>query len=265
MSLGGGASTALDSAVAGSIADGVVYAVAAGNENVNACGSSPARLAAAVTVGSTTSSDARSSFSNYGTCLDLFGPGSSIASAYHTSDTAAATMSGTSMATPHVAGAAALYLQGNPSASPTVTRDAIVNGATTNLVSSAGTGSPNRLLYSRVGGVPPTTPPPAPAACALPESATGSVTGAGDYDFHPGGTYFYSAGGVFKGCLRGPSRANLDLYLWKWNGSTWTTVVQGVTASSAEDVSYSGTSGYYVWRVQSFSGSGTYTVGMQRP
>jgi subtilisin family serine protease len=263
MSLGGGASSALDTAVASSIADGVTYAVAAGNENVNACGTSPARLAAAVTVGSTTSSDGRSSFSNYGTCLDLFAPGSSIASTYHTSDTATATMSGTSMASPHVAGAAALYLQGNPSATPTATRDALVNGATTNLVSSAGTGSPNRLLYSRLAGAP--TPPTAPAACALPESATGSVTGAGDYDFHPGGTYFYSAGGVFKGCLRGPSGTNFDLYLWKWNGSAWATVAQGVTATSAEDVSYSGTSGYYVWRVQSFSGSGTYSVGMQRP
>ncbi len=262
MSLGGGASTALDAAVASSIADGVSYAVSAGNENADACGQSPARVAAAVTVGSTTSSDARSSFSNYGTCLDLFAPGSSISSAYHTSDTATATMSGTSMAAPHVTGAAALYLQANPVASPAAVAAAMATASTANVVSSPGTGSPNRLLHSQMTLATPVT---VPAACALPESATGSVTGAGDYDFHPRGTYFQSAGGVFKGCLRGPSGTNLDLYLWKWGGSDWTTVAQGVTEGSTEDISYSGTSGYYVWRVESTSGSGTYTVGMQRP
>ena len=264
MSLGGSSSTALDTAVANSIADGISYAVAAGNENVDACGSSPGRLAQAITVGATTSTDARSSFSNYGTCLDLFAPGSSITSAYHSSDTTAVTMSGTSMAAPHVAGAAALHVQANPSASPAAVRDAVVNGATANLVSGAGPGSPNRLLYAPGGSATP-TPTPVPTACALPQSATGSVTGPGDYDFHPGGTYFYSAGGLFKGCLRGPSGTNFDLYLWKWNGSAWVSVAQGITAGSAEDVSYTGTTGYYTWRVQSASGSGSYTVGMQRP
>jgi subtilisin family serine protease len=101
-----------------------------------------------VTVGSTTSTDARSSFSNIGTCLDLFAPGSSILSAWYTSNTATATLSGTSMASPHVAGVAALYKQANPSASPTTIRNAIVNNATTNVITNAGAGSPNRLLYS---------------------------------------------------------------------------------------------------------------------
>ncbi|MDO3394824.1 S8 family peptidase [Nocardioides sp. SOB44] len=110
MSLGGGVSSALDQAVNTSIADGVTYAVAAGNENTNACNGSPSRVAAAITVGSTTSTDARSSFSNFGSCLDLFAPGSSITSAWHTSTSATNTISGTSMATPHVAGVAALYL-----------------------------------------------------------------------------------------------------------------------------------------------------------
>ncbi len=114
MSLGGGASSALDTAVNNSINDGVTYAVAAGNSNANACNYSPARVAAAITVGSTTSSDARSSFSNYGSCLDIFAPGSDITSAWHTSDTATNTISGTSMASPHVAGVAALYLQETP-------------------------------------------------------------------------------------------------------------------------------------------------------
>src|SRR5262245_6216095 len=158
MSLGGGASTALDNAVNNSIADGVSYAVAAGNSNVSACGSSPARAPAAITVGSTTSSDARSSFSNYGSCLDLFAPGSSITSAWYTSDTATNTISGTSMATPHVAGVAALYLQGSPSAAPASVRNAIVDNATNGVVGNPGSGSPNKLLYSQFGGSP--QPPP---------------------------------------------------------------------------------------------------------
>jgi subtilisin family serine protease len=148
MSLGGGASSALDTAVNNLSNAGVAIAVAAGNSNANACNSSPARAANAITVGSTTSTDARSSFSNFGTCLDLFAPGSGILSAWATSNTATATLSGTSMASPHVAGVAALYKQANPSASAATVRNAIVNNATTNVVTNAGTGSPNRLLYS---------------------------------------------------------------------------------------------------------------------
>ena len=148
MSLGGGASSALDTAVNNLANSGVPIAVAAGNSNANACNTSPARAANAITVGSTTTSDARSSFSNFGTCLDLFAPGSGILSSWFSSDTATATLSGTSMASPHVAGVAALYKQANPGASATTTRNAIVNGATTNVVTNAGTGSPNRLLYS---------------------------------------------------------------------------------------------------------------------
>ena len=148
MSLGGGVSTALDTAVNNLSNAGVTIAVAAGNSNANACNSSPARAANAITVGSTTTTDARSSFSNFGTCLDLFAPGSGILSAWFSSNTATATLSGTSMASPHVAGVAALYKQANPSASATTIRNAIVNNATTNVVTNAGTGSPNRLLYS---------------------------------------------------------------------------------------------------------------------
>lgn len=148
MSLGGGASAALDTAVNNLSNSGVTIAVAAGNSNANACNSSPARAANAITVGSTTTTDARSSFSNFGTCVDLFAPGSGILSSWFSSNTATATLSGTSMASPHVAGAAALYKQANPSASATTIRNALVNNATTNVISNVGTGSPNRLLYT---------------------------------------------------------------------------------------------------------------------
>jgi subtilisin family serine protease len=149
MSLGGGISSALDTAVNNLHNANVSISVAAGNSNgANACNFSPARAANAITVGSTTTTDSRSSFSNIGTCLDIFAPGSGILSAWSTSNTATATISGTSMASPHVAGVAALYKQANPSASSTTIRNAIVNNATTNVVTNAGTGSPNRLLYS---------------------------------------------------------------------------------------------------------------------
>lgn len=148
MSLGGGVSTALDTAVNNLHNANVTIAVAAGNSNANACNSSPARAANAITTGSTTSTDARSSFSNFGTCVDIFAPGSGILSAWFSSNTATATLSGTSMASPHVAGVAALYKQANPSASSTTVRNAIVNNATTNVITNVGAGSPNRLLYS---------------------------------------------------------------------------------------------------------------------
>ena len=265
MSLGGGASTTMDQSVKNLVAAGVVAVVAAGNENQNACNVSPSRVAEAITVGSTTSSDARSSFSNYGSCLDLFAPGSSIVSASYSSTTGSATLSGTSMAAPHVAGVAALYLQGNPTATPAAVATAIINSTTAGKVTSAGTGSPNRMLYSLLttGG---TTPPPT-APCTSCTLTTGSLSGSGTAQYQPGGTYYQSTvSGTHRGWLRGPtSGADFDLYLQKWNGSSWVDVASGTSASSSEDVTYSGTAGYYRWEIYSYSGSGSYNFWYSRP
>ncbi|MDX6678341.1 MAG: aqualysin 1 [Solirubrobacteraceae bacterium] len=265
MSLGGGVSAALDTAVQNSIADGVTYAIAGGNSNADACNSSPARVATALTVGATTSTDARASFSNYGTCLDIFAPGSNITSSWNTSDTATNTISGTSMATPHVAGVGALYLQGAPSASPATVAGAITGTATTGKVTNPGAGSPNRLLYSLLTTSSPPPPPP-PPGCGLAESYSGSLTGTSDADKYPNGTYFNAVAGTHRGCLRGPaSGADFDLALYRWNGSAWARVAISQSTSSNEDITYSGTAGYYYWSVFSYSGSGSYTFGMTRP
>jgi subtilisin family serine protease len=148
MSLGGSVSSAMNAAVTRSIASGVTYAVAAGNDNRNACNQSPAAAPNAITVAATDSKDTRASFSNYGKCVDVFAPGVQIVSASIKSDTATASMSGTSMASPHVAGAAALVLGAHPSFTPAQVRDSLVVNATTGTVRSAGTGSPNTLLHT---------------------------------------------------------------------------------------------------------------------
>jgi subtilisin family serine protease len=259
MSLGGGASTATDDAVNRMHNAGVTVVVAAGNDNANACNYSPARAANAITVGSTTSSDARSSFSNYGSCLDVFAPGSSITSAWYTSTTATNTISGTSMASPHVAGVAALYLQGSPSATPATVANAITSTATTGVVTSAGTNSPNRLVYSLLSGGG-TTPPPTGTVY------TGSLSGAGDYDIQPNGNYYQSTvSGTHKGVLDGPTGVDFDLRLYKWNGSSWSQVASSLSSGPDETITYSGTAGYYYWRIESYSGSGSYTFTLTKP
>ncbi|WP_027481108.1 S8 family peptidase [Deinococcus pimensis] len=271
LSLGGVTSASLDSAVQNAINSGVTFTVAAGNENKDACTTSPARLPAAITVGATTSTDARASFSNYGSCVDLFAPGQSIRSTWIGSATATGTSSGTSMAAPHVAGVAALYLEGHPAAAPAEVANAILGAATPDRVAGPA-GSPNLLLFSGLTGAttpapaPAPTPAPAPAApCTSCEKYAGTLSGGGAYAYLPNGNYFQTSGGTLRGWLRGPSGTDFDLYLFRWNGGGWTQVAASESTTSEESVTYGATSGYYLWEVLSYSGSGAYDFWLQRP
>jgi subtilisin family serine protease len=147
LSLGGGYSSSTNTAVNNLANSGVFVAVASGNSNADACNYSPASASAVTSVNSSTSSDAKSSFSNWGSCTEIYAPGSSITSAWHTSTTAINTISGTSMASPHVAGVGALYLAGNPGASNSTVRSWIINNSTASVITGNVTGTPNRLLY----------------------------------------------------------------------------------------------------------------------
>ncbi len=245
MSLGGSASSALDSAVRNSIASGIAYSLAAGNSNANACNSSPARVAEGITVGATAINDARASFSNYGTCLDIFAPGVNITSSWSTGDTATNTISGTSMAAPHVAGAAALYLATSPGATAQQVRDNLVTNSTPNKVTDPRTGSPNRLLFvSQAGGGGGTV------TVTNPGSRTGTVGTATSVQIQAsssaGQTLTYSAAGLPPGLSISSSSGLIS--------GTPSTAGTYTTTASASDTTGASGSATFSWTINGAGG-----------
>ena len=238
MSLGGGISASLDAAVQRGIDDGVSFAVAAGNDGADACNASPARAPQALTVGATTSGDARASFSNYGTCVDVFAPGQGITSAWWTSTSATNTISGTSMAAPHVAGAAALLLAADPSATPATVTSRLLANATPSVVSGIGTGSPNLLLAAVSLASTPVTLPTAPRNVQATPS-NGRVTLAFDVPADAGGALI-SDYVIQQSAANGP----------------WTTVADGVSSLTSAEVTGLTNGTAYAFRVAAINSAG---------
>jgi subtilisin family serine protease len=252
MSLGGGASTALDAAVRRCITDGIVMAVAAGNSNVNASNSSPARVAEAITVGSTTSLDARSSFSNYGPIVDIFAPGSSITSAWHTSSTILNTISGTSMASPHVAGAAALFLEYAPGSTTAQVETGLKNAAARGRISGIPTGTTDALLQINFGTTPSLPAPSVPTLSSPANLATNvaiaptfswtAASAAGTYNLQVSTSNTFATTVINLTGLTTTSRAisglaNSTIYYWRVSAtnttgtSAWSAVRSFTTAA----------------------------------
>ncbi|MDG4762761.1 S8 family peptidase [Solwaraspora sp. WMMD406] len=208
MSLGGPASPAIDQAVQNSIASGITYVVAAGNDAIDACAQSPARVPAAITVGATHGNGQRAFFSNYGSCLDIFSQGVSVRSAWHTSTTATMALSGTSMAAPHIAALAAMYLSSNRTATPAQVRAGVMAGAATGQVVDPGPGSPNVMRTAWLAPFP--SPPEQPSIscesfassirCSATVSRTVTISG-----WFVSGLPAESTNPLYFGCVVGQS------------------------------------------------------------
>lgn len=237
MSLGGGASSTLDAAVRNVVADGIVLCVAAGNSAADAINYSPARVAEAITVGATNGSDQFASFSNYGSIVDILAPGVSITSAWYTSNTAINTISGTSMATPHVAGAAALYLEANPGSTPAQVEAALKANAGVNKISNVPGSTVNLLLYLSFG-----PPPPPPAAPDLSLPANGA-TGIG---LSPTLSWNASAGATAYAVQVATDAGFTTIISSKTGVTSTSTSITGLNANTT-----------YYWRVNASNGGGS--------
>jgi subtilisin family serine protease len=236
-------SDALDNAVKGIIASGVQFVQAAGNNNDDSCYFSPQKVPAAITVGNSTINDARytgTGPSNYGSCLDIWAPGTNIISASYSSNTGTATMSGTSMASPHTAGAAALYLGANPNATPQQVRDALVNNGSTGKLTGINAGSPNVLLYTGfIGGGTPAGP-----SVTNPGNQSTAVGGTADLQLQAsGGTtpYTWSASGLPAGLSIGSSTGKIT-------GSPTTQNTYNVTVTVTDSANKTGQA-TFTWTV----------------
>lgn len=231
----------------------IITVVAGGNSNDDSCYYSPADAPNAITVGATDRYDRRSDFSNYGTCVDIFAPGSDIVSAGYSSDTSYATKSGTSMAAPHTAGAVALLLQKYPTESAAQITARLLNNATSGKISDV-MGSPNRLLFTGASS----TTAPAPTNPEPGSTFTGYVSQGGS-SFQPGVNGVQTSGTLIAE-LSGPVGTDFDLYLQRLSNGTWVDVAKSENAGSTERISYNAAAGTYRLEVYGYSGSGSYTL-----
>ncbi len=250
MSVGGGISPLLDFVVDQSIAGGLPYVIAAGNATDLACNMSPGRVPAAITVGATGPTDNYLYFSNYGSCVDLFAPGEGITSAWYTGDQIYNTISGTSMATPHVTGMVALYLTDHPNATPAEISNILVSRATSGVITGLDPASPNLMAYSD----------PPVAACSGTEYF--GELALNQTAYQPNSSGFDASAGSFSSTFTIFDSMATVVSLQKRNGSTWNTVA----SSQDEDIlNYSGTAGKYRWKVESLKGGSGYSLCSVRP
>ena len=267
MSLASGVSSAIEGAVQNLINSGITNVSAAGNYNADACNYSPGRMADVINVGATNNGDLRDTNSDFGRCVDIFAPGVGILSTWNTASQYSGTLSGTSTAAPHVAGAAAIYLEANPTASPQQVASYLTGQATSGILSNIGTGSPNLLLYSYVptGGTPTPTPTPSPTPTPTPTPGCGGIDYAGYLT--SGGTAYQSSvngfsgrAGTYSGNLAVPTGSNFTLYLEKKGNKRWTSVAMSSASGSLQNLTYNGSRGTYRWRVAAASGEGAYDL-----
>jgi subtilisin family serine protease len=234
LSLGGAASSTVDAAIQAVLDDGVTTVVAAGNSAVDACTASPARVPGAVTVAASDSADKQASFSNFGSCVDLYAPGVGITSDYYTSTTATASMSGTSMAAPHTAGAAAVLLSQNPALAPADVTAALVANATSGVIAGASAGTPNRLLYTGATAPAP-APAPAPAVTSVSPAAKATAVAAGT---NVTATFSTAVQGVSAGTFVLRNAAGNSIAATVTYNATTLTATLDPAASLAPDASY---------------------------